>query len=177
MTATHRYYAITKSFYAIQRCLRRPDITLLALLMLFAHGSVAEVYKWVDDDGKVHFGDSSTRPDSAEKVELAPANSADAPPVIEQPEATLPTNAPPGEPPMTAKRWADQNCRLSARMFYVERSFVPCVPDDEVPVYLCQRKPPRKYRSFFGRQYEYKNVSSECGAEVYEGEILFLKKG
>ena len=130
----------------------------------------------MDENGKVHFSDSSTRPDNAEKVELAPANSAAAPPVIASPATAPPDTPAPSEPAMTARRWAAENCQLSVRMFYVERPFIPCVPDHETPVYLCQRQPPRHYRNYFGQQYQYKNVSSECGAEVYEGEILFLKK-
>jgi len=48
-------------------------ISLMALL--FAGSSAAEVYKWVDKDGNVHFGDEQSADTStAEKVEAKPAN-------------------------------------------------------------------------------------------------------
>ena len=42
---------------------------LLIIVMLFATLANAEVYRWTDENGKVHFSDRSV-PDNAERVEL-----------------------------------------------------------------------------------------------------------
>jgi len=49
---------------------------LLPLAVLFFAGSAfADVYKWVDKDGKVHYGDEkSADTNTAEKVDETPAN-------------------------------------------------------------------------------------------------------
>lgn len=41
----------------------------LILLLLPIFGS-AEIYKWVDEKGNVHFGDSPTKGDNAQKIEV-----------------------------------------------------------------------------------------------------------
>jgi hypothetical protein len=46
-------------------------IMLLVLLTLSASAS-AEIYKWVDEAGKVHFSDTPPVPDQAEPVQLPP---------------------------------------------------------------------------------------------------------
>lgn len=47
-------------------------LTVLISLLMTAGAVEAQVYKWVDENGKVHFGDQPPRkkPTSAEKVEL-----------------------------------------------------------------------------------------------------------
>ena len=45
---------------------------LLAALLSGASTATAEVYKWVDEDGRVHFGDRPQAED-AEAIELKPA--------------------------------------------------------------------------------------------------------
>ena len=47
----------------------------LACAAVFLPVFAGEIYRWVDDQGRVHFGD--TPPDNAERVELAPAPAGD----------------------------------------------------------------------------------------------------
>lgn len=58
---------------------------LLALLLLFAAGEApAEIYKWVDSNGKVHFSDKPPSDAKSEKLKI-PVQSFDAPPMVERP--------------------------------------------------------------------------------------------
>ena len=51
-------------------------ITLLMLLALLLAGAVtAAIYKWVDEEGKVHYGDSHPPESEAEQIETAPGPS------------------------------------------------------------------------------------------------------
>ena len=43
--------------------------SLLPLILILALPAQAEIYRWVDEQGKVHFGDAPTR-DDAQKVEV-----------------------------------------------------------------------------------------------------------
>lgn len=45
-------------------------ITVLLLLTLICSPLQAEVYKWVDDQGKIHFSDKEPKSSSASKLEL-----------------------------------------------------------------------------------------------------------
>lgn len=45
-------------------------LSVCALLVLFSGTSVAEIYRWVDDQGRVHFGDDPEKSRAAQKVEL-----------------------------------------------------------------------------------------------------------
>ncbi|WMW80620.1 DUF4124 domain-containing protein [Undibacterium cyanobacteriorum] len=46
--------------------------SLLTLSFVFCplYGSAAQVYKWVDENGKVHYGDRTTAPNKGKKVEI-----------------------------------------------------------------------------------------------------------
>jgi len=46
---------------------------LLILLIIFCSPSHAEFYKWVDDNGKVHFSDTPREEGAVEAVEIKPA--------------------------------------------------------------------------------------------------------
>jgi hypothetical protein len=149
------------------------------LLCLLAFTSIianAEIVKWVDKDGQVHFSDRvDDVPDNAQPAEIGQTNSAVAPlPIEEAPAQIAPAVAP--KPPMTASLWAEQHCTIRVRILYTERPFIPCAPTDEVPVYLCDAEVPRKYSRHFGMRYRYEDRESQCGPEVYEGEILYLKQ-
>lgn len=54
-------------------------VFLMAISLLMAMDAIAEndVYRWVDENGVVHFGDQATGPEKAEKVAIkkAPINS------------------------------------------------------------------------------------------------------
>ncbi len=59
--------------------MRRFELVATLALVLAAGVAAAQVYKWVDEDGKVHYGDR--RPDTgadAQTLELPPAPSKDA---------------------------------------------------------------------------------------------------
>lgn len=43
---------------------------LLLLLLIFPLSGIAEIYKWTDESGRVHFGDSPSDRDNAEKVTI-----------------------------------------------------------------------------------------------------------
>jgi len=45
-------------------------ITLIGSLLIFSTSSHAEIYKWVDDQGKVHFGDMKPVVIEAEELNL-----------------------------------------------------------------------------------------------------------
>ncbi|SEA14410.1 DUF4124 domain-containing protein [Microbulbifer marinus] len=57
-------------------------LLLSVLLLASATALAADLYRWVDEDGKVHFGDRPPMEAKAENIEgeLRPINSADAPP-------------------------------------------------------------------------------------------------
>jgi len=57
----------------------RPGRTLLLAALLASQAVAAEVYRWVDEDGTVHFGDQP--PPGAEKVELPPPSTYTPPPL------------------------------------------------------------------------------------------------
>lgn len=150
----------------------------LSLILAIVSPAQGEVYQWTDENGQVHFGDSDVLPPGAEKAVLGPVNTLPPPPPETEREpdqspgsaAPLPTTA------ATAVDWANEHCQVRIRILYTERYYIPCVPTDEVQVYICDRKPPRNYRGFFGRQYRYEDRESECGPEVFEGERLYIKK-
>ena len=50
-------------------------IVVCSLLMLLANSSVAEIYKWVDEDGKVHFSDRKDHRVEQELVNVKPNSS------------------------------------------------------------------------------------------------------
>jgi hypothetical protein len=66
---------------------RNACILLLMISAFFAHNAPAEIYKWVDEDGKVHFGDKPKDPVQANEAELLEINEDYNPP--EQTEAEL----------------------------------------------------------------------------------------
>ncbi|MBB3060562.1 DUF4124 domain-containing protein [Microbulbifer rhizosphaerae] len=57
----------------------RAGIGIIALLLSAAAATAEEVYRWVDDEGKVHFGDRPPAQAAAKNIEgeLRPINSAD----------------------------------------------------------------------------------------------------
>lgn len=153
---------------------------LFALLIFFCHGSSAEIYKWVDKDGQVHYSDNPDQaPDNAEAADIGTVNTVPAPPPPpSKPKAMTNEQASPGatKPVMNAAVWTEQNCTVRVRVLYTDGRFIPCVPTDEVAVYICNAEVPRKFSRHLGRRYFYEDRESECGPEVYEGEILYLKK-
>lgn len=150
----------------------------LFLLVLLTNTSLAEIYQWVDEDGQVHFSDSANKPDNAEKADIGSVNTVDAlpPATIEDNRKKSAAAASPKPVVMTASTWSQEHCSVRVRILYTERPFIPCAPTDEVPVYLCNAEVPRQFSNYFGRRYRYEDRESECGPEVYEGEILYLKK-
>jgi hypothetical protein len=149
----------------------------LLLVFVLSTGATAQIYQWVDQDGQVHFGDSANKPDHAQKAAIGAVNTADTPPPAATGQAIDNTAAKaPPSPVMTASTWAVDHCSIRVRILYTERPFIPCVPTDEVRVYLCNTEVPRRFSNYFGRRYRYQDRESECGPEVYEGEILYLKK-
>lgn len=158
---------------------------MVALVSFLVGTSVrAEIYRWTDEDGQVHYGNSDVLPPGAERADPGPVNSVPPPLIEAAPEPNPETgegtpDSPPTPKPIprpTAANWADEHCQVRLRILYTERYYIPCVPTDEVQVYICERQPPRKFRNYFGRQYRYEDRESECGPEVYEGEILYLKR-
>ena len=151
--------------------------SLFLLLVLLCNSSLAEIYQWVDEDGQVHFSDSANKPDNAEKADIGAVNTVDAlaPAAIEDSRSNTDA-ASPKPAVMTAATWSQEHCSVRVRILYTERPFIPCAPTDEVPVYLCNAEVPRRFSNYFGRRYRYEDRESECGPEVYEGEILYLKK-
>jgi hypothetical protein len=146
-------------------------------VFLLSTCAMADIYQWVDQDGQVHFSDSANKPDHAKKAAIGTVNTADAPPPVTADEAASNTAAKvPSSPVMTASSWSADHCSIRVRILYTERPFIPCVPTDEVRVYLCDSEVPRRFSNYFGRRYRYQDRESECGPEVYEGEILYLKK-
>ena len=137
----------------------------------------AEIYQWQDSEGRVHFGDSDSKADGAERIEVPAVNSLPPPrPQEPPPQTTREPQHPPPTSRLTPSAWASRYCRLTVRVLYTDYWLVPCLPTNEVTVYICQRESPAKYRGFFGTRYRYQDIASECGAEVFEGEILYLKK-
>ncbi len=153
-------------------------ITLLLLTTLFCCTAVADIYKWVDADGQVHYSDNPDQaPADAETADPGPVNTVPAPaPASPQMRSDNPQERAAAQPKMTPSRWAEQNCSVRVRILYTDGRFVPCIPTDEVPVYVCTAEAPRQYSRFFGRSYRYEDRESQCGPEVYEGEVLYLKK-
>ncbi|MFZ2542011.1 MAG: DUF4124 domain-containing protein, partial [Gallionella sp.] len=49
---------------------------LLTLFSLLAVSAQAEIYKWVDKDGKVHYGDKPDKNANAQRVQVEPADDA-----------------------------------------------------------------------------------------------------
>lgn len=54
--------------------MNKPPFALI-LVLLFAGGAVAAIYKWVDEQGKVHYGDSPKDKQRAQKIETKPGPS------------------------------------------------------------------------------------------------------
>ena len=154
-------------------------IILFACLSLLAYssGCLAEIYQWRDEYGQLHYSDS---PNDAEKAQPATLNSTTIimppPPLPPADQGVAPSDKAPRAPVASAANWAAEHCSERVRILYTERPFIPCVPTDEVPVYLCNKRPPGKFRKYFGREYRYQDRESECGPEVYEGELLYMKR-
>lgn len=154
--------------------LHKPLCTLL--LALCCNPLAAEIYQWTDEDGQVHFSDSDILPPGASKADIGPVNILPPPLITTPPAAEAAPQPRPPTPVMSASSWAGEHCEVRLRILYTERYYIPCVPTDEVQVYICEREPPRRLRNYFGRQYRYEDRESECGPEVFEGEILYMKR-
>lgn len=59
-----------------------PCVVISTVLLLFSNTAVAEVYRWVDKSGKVHFSDKKPQ-DQNKSVESIEVN---APPIVDNPE-------------------------------------------------------------------------------------------
>ena len=96
--------------------------TALATLLLVAAPAGAELYKWVDDDGTVHFSDRA--PDEgAERVELEPINSVAPVDGLEPAEGAADTGERPqaggGRVTMYSTSWCGY-CRRARQYFRAE---------------------------------------------------------
>ena len=146
-------------------------------LLAYSSGGLAEIYQWRDKHGQLHYSDSPNDSGEAQPATLNPTTIIMPPPPLPSPEQEVaPSDNAPPAPVASAAHWAAEHCAERTRILYTEHSFIPCVPTDEVPVYLCNKRPPGKYRKYFGREYRYEDRESECGPEVYEGEFLYLKR-
>ncbi|HEX4975757.1 MAG TPA: DUF4124 domain-containing protein [Pseudomonadales bacterium] len=52
---------------------------LIFYLLFFINTAVAEIYKWVDANGQVHFGDQAPNKGSTQAIEIQPSEPANAP--------------------------------------------------------------------------------------------------
>ena len=138
--------------------------------------NVAEIFQWRDEHGRIHYSDNPHDAKNAQPTTLAPTTIIEPPPLPSSGQEVTPAESTPATPIPTAADWAAEHCSERVRVLYTERSFIPCVPTDEVSVYLCKSQPPRKFRRYFGREYHYRDRESECGPEIYEGETLYIKK-
>lgn len=51
-------------------CSERYAALYLAALLLISSQSFAQIYKWVDSDGNIHYGDAENTPESAKSKEV-----------------------------------------------------------------------------------------------------------
>ena len=58
-------------------------LTVFVLCVTPAPAFAGTIYKWTDDQGKVHFGDRPPARETAEPVKLRPINTYTAPPIVE----------------------------------------------------------------------------------------------
>ena len=153
-------------------------LSLLAVLAMLtcSSASSAEIYQWRDEQGHMHYSNNPNDAKTARPATLAPTTIIAPPPLPSPGHEVTPAESLSSTPPPSAADWAAEHCTERVRVLYTERPFIPCVPTDEVSVYLCKRQPPRKFRRHFGREYRYQDRESECGPEIYEGETLYIKK-
>lgn len=100
-------------------------------LALAAPAGAAEVYRWVDDDGNVHFGDAEPLGRQAELVDLEAEEPLTDDPLYRPPVRTAPAKAPAaptGRQPMASGGFDEAACRRA-------RSDVAVLAGD-APVYL-----------------------------------------
>ena len=71
------------------------------LLATVAAGASTTIYKWVDDDGVVHYGDNPPSDRPVERVDATPSSVVPAPPLPTERPATAVEPAPPEPPPAT----------------------------------------------------------------------------
>jgi hypothetical protein len=88
-------------------------LVILAWLFPFAAGA-ATVYKWVDPDGNVHFGDRPDDLPKAEKVEVPVGQPGTTPP--RPPAASTGEEAEPQQPDAAARREIrEKNCEIARK--------------------------------------------------------------
>ncbi|MEH6605026.1 MAG: DUF4124 domain-containing protein [Pseudomonadales bacterium] len=154
--------------------------TLLFIVTLLVCASVhAQVYKWVDADGKVHFGDSLNADLGApEEIDVLPPNSAIVPDDLPPPPAEEVEKARQKSAeidPMTAEKWARLSCQPRVRLRYETRYGIACLPIEEVNVWVCKDYPPDDFRYFFGNVIEHRPNSGNCEYETYPDEVVFFR--
>ncbi len=75
-----------------QRCIRQAAAVFLLVALCATGFASAGVYKWVDEDGNIHFTDKPSSEQSGEEVELGEINSYEAPSLGEMPQWGAPGN-------------------------------------------------------------------------------------
>ena len=80
---------------------------LLTLLLTASIDANTDIYRWTDDEGQVHYGDSNAEvPASAEKTTLPRVDNTIPPPL---PEAEVPISPPPDNSDNTASNFGDND--------------------------------------------------------------------
>jgi len=74
MTRNNRIFLFDTLFLSSLRCRRRKPLATISLLLacLLPPGAGAEIFKWVDDEGKVHYGDSAPHERESETIQTPP---------------------------------------------------------------------------------------------------------
>lgn len=92
-------YLIFAASRRIQRSIAMPRLVALCILCLLLGGAVAStVYKWTDENGKVHYGDSNSGPNS-KQLPITPPPPASKPVPVVATRVAPPTEAKTLSPP------------------------------------------------------------------------------
>lgn len=131
------------------------SVTLCAAFVGYCSPGIAEVYKWVDEEGKVHFGDRKSAPRGSKQIEIDRTNVAEPVKIVKRPAKPKEISTEEEEKQqqaamsMQAARWKDQFCRDDfVYEFYFNEATRRCMLHSRFDVVICERRPPSDFLDY-----------------------------
>ena len=126
----------------------------------------AEIYKWTDENGKVHFGDKKSSAVASEEISVSATNSS-APIKVKKPVAIADKKAmkKQSDPVKEAKRWERKHCidgMILERFYHGNKN--RCIISNRIPVAVCDMKLPSKFIKYIFSPAAFGFAGGDCAS-------------